>query len=225
MLERLADDLWTATSPLSTAGMQIGARMTVARLPGGGLFVHSPIRIDDTLRAEVQALGPVGFLVAPNKFHHLYLDGWVEAFPDAKLYGPIGLPEKRKDLRFDGILAEGHPDPGWGDAIDLVQFYGAPATNEVVFLHKPSRTLLMTDLAFNIHEPVNWITRIYLRIGKCHGRLKTTGIMRLVIRDKQAARQSVERIAGWDFDRIVVSHGEVQEHGGPDALRSAFEWL
>ena len=28
-----------------------------------------------------------------------------------------------------------------------------------------------------------------------------------------------------DFDRIVVSHGEVLEHGGPDALRAAFEWL
>lgn len=225
MLSKLDEDLWTATGPLSTAGIQIGVRMTVIRLPGGSLFVHSPMPIDDALRDEVQALGPVGFLVAPNKFHHLYLEGWIEAFPDAKLYGPIGLPEKRKKLRFDGILTEGQPDPGWGGVLDLVQFYGAPATNEVVFLHKPSRTLLMTDLAFNIHEADNWVTRMYLRIGKCEGRLKTTGLMRLVIRDKQAARQSVERMAAWDFDRIVVSHGEVMEHAGPDALRAAFEWL
>ena len=225
MLDRLDDDLWTATGPLSTGGIQVGARMTVIRLPCGALFVHSPLQIDDALRADVEALGPVGFLVAPNKLHHLYLNGWVEAFPEAKLYGVIGLPEKRKDLRFDGILAEGHPDPAWGDTLELMQFYGAPYTNEVVFLHKPSRTLLIADLAFNIRGPVNWITRTYLRIGSCHGRLKTTGIMRMFIRDKQAARQSVERMAGWDFDRIVVSHGEVLEHGGPDALRSAFEWL
>ena len=225
MLDRLDDDLWTATGPLSTGGIQVGARMTVIRLPCGALFVHSPLQIDDALRADVEALGPVGFLVAPNKLHHLYLNGWVEAFPEAKLYGVIGLPEKRKDLRFDGILAEGHPDPAWGDTLELMQFYGAPYTNEVVFLHNPSRTLLMTDLAFNIRGPVNRITRMYLRIGSCHGRLKTTGIMRMFIRDKQAARQSVERMAGWDFDRILVSHGEVLEHGGPDALRSAFEWL
>jgi glyoxylase-like metal-dependent hydrolase (beta-lactamase superfamily II) len=49
--------------------------------------------------------------------------------------------------------------------------------------------------------------------------------MRTAIRDKKAARESAERMLRWDFDRIVVSHGDVLEHGGPEALREAFAWL
>lgn len=224
MLQELDKDLYTAEGPFSTGGMQIGVRMNVLRLPDGGLFVHSPMALDDDLRRATDALGPVRFLVAPNKIHHLFLDDWVATYPEAKLWGPVGLPDKRKDLHFDGVLLD-EPAAAWAEVIDQQQFYGAAYTNEVVFLHKPTRTLVMTDLAFHITGPVNWITRAYLRIGRCHGRLKTTGIMRAVIRDKQAARESVERMLRWDFDRILVAHGEVLEHGGHAALREAFEWL
>lgn len=224
MLERLDRDLWTAAAPFGVGGLQLGVRMTAIRLSGGGLFLHSPIHYTEELRAALEPLGPVRFLVAPNKVHHLYLGEWKLAFPEAKLWGPVGLPDKRKDLRFDGVLID-RPDAAWADRIDQLQLYGAPHTSEVVFLHKPSRTLILTDLAFNIRGPVNWLTRAYLRIGSCYGRLATTLIMRMVIRDKKAARESLERICQWDFDRIVVCHGDVLEHGGPGALREALAWL
>jgi hypothetical protein len=224
MLESLAPDLWTATGPFSAGGMELGVRTTVARLPDDGLWVHSPIELTDALKADVDALGPVRFLVAPNKIHHLYLDKWVAAYPEARLHGVVGLPDKRKDLKWDGILLDGKPDPAWGGVFEQKHFLGAPHTNEMVFLHVPSRTLILTDLAFNIHE-AHLMTRLYLRIGNCYGRLKTTAIMRFFVRDKQAARASVDRLLEWDFDRIVVSHGDVLEHGGPAALREAFEWL
>jgi hypothetical protein len=224
MLERLDQDLWTAAAPFRVGGLELGVRVTALRLADGGLFLHSPIHYTEELRAALEPLGPVRFLAAPNKVHHLHLAGWKLAFPEAKLWGPVGLPDKRKDLRFDGVLVD-RPEPAWADRIDQLQFYGAPHTNEVVFLHRPTRTLLLTDLAFNIRGPVNRLTRAYLRIGGCHGRLATTLIMRLVVRDKKAARESLERICQWDFDRIVVCHGDVLEHGGPGALREAFAWL
>jgi hypothetical protein len=224
MLEPLAPDLWTATAPFAVAGLRLGVRTTVARLPDGSLWVHSPIPLGDALKAELDALGPVRFLVAPNKVHHLYLGDWVKAWPEARLYGVVGLPDKRKDLHFDGVLVDGKPDPAWGGVFEQKHFQGAPRTNEMVFLHVPSRTLILTDLAFNVHE-ANFLTRLYLRIGDCLGRLKTTLIMRLAVRDKAAARASLERLCEWDFGRIVVSHGEVLEDGGPAALRAAFEWL
>lgn len=224
MLQSLAPDLWTATAPFAAGGMQLGVRTTVARLVDGSLWVHSPVELTDELKSAVGTLGAVRFLVAPNKIHHLYLDKWVAAYPEARLYGVVGLPDKRKDLSWDGVLMDEKPDPAWGDAFEQRQFLGAPHTNEMVFLHVPSRTLILTDLAFNIHQ-ADFMTRLYLRIGNCRGRLKTTAIMRFFVRDKQAARASVERFLEWDFDRIVVSHGEVFEHGGPAALREAFEWL
>ena len=40
-----------------------------------------------------------------------------------------------------------------------------------------------------------------------------------------AARQALERILAWDFDRVMIAHGEVLESGGPDTLRVGYAWL
>ena len=42
---------------------------------------------------------------------------------------------------------------------------------------------------------------------------------------EQGAVASLERILSWDFDRVVVAHGDVLEHGGRDALRHGYRWL
>jgi len=45
------------------------------------------------------------------------------------------------------------------------------------------------------------------------------------IRDRAAARQSIERILRWDFERVIVSHGEVLDTGGRERVASAFAYL
>ncbi|MFM7427859.1 MAG: hypothetical protein ACKO7W_23145 [Elainella sp.] len=59
-------------------------RAVVLRLSDGSLFVLSPIQLTPEIRAEVDALGTVKFLVSPNHLHHLYLGDWSQAYPDAK---------------------------------------------------------------------------------------------------------------------------------------------
>ena len=39
-------------------------------------------------------------------------------------------------------------------------------------------------------------------------------VERGIFRDRRAARQSVERILQWDFDRVTVTHGEILDTGG-----------
>jgi hypothetical protein len=43
------------------------------RLSNGGLFIWSPIALSETLKREIDALGPVCCLVSPNQIHHLFL--------------------------------------------------------------------------------------------------------------------------------------------------------
>jgi len=38
-------------------------------------------------------------------------------------------------------------------------------------------------------------------------------------------RASIDRILQWDFDRIIMAHGDVVESGGKAALRGAFSFL
>ena len=40
-----------------------------------------------------------------------------------------------------------------------------------------------------------------------------------------AVVKSLERILAWEFDRIILSHGDVVERGGKTAFRRAFAWL
>ena len=129
--------------------------MTVIRLPDGGLFLHSPVRLDDRLRSELDALGTVRAVVAPNKAHHLYVGDYRVPYPKARFYGALGLQTKRRDLAFFGMLGD-EPMPEWRGAIEQRFFRGAPWLNEVVFFHPASRTLVLTDLAFNVPTGKVW---------------------------------------------------------------------
>jgi hypothetical protein len=101
----------------------------------------------------------------------------------------------------------------------------APYENEVVFFHRASRTLILCDLAFNFGPRAAAPTRLLMRLLRSYGRFGPSKVDPLLIRDRRAARESLEHILRWDFDRVVVAHGEVLESGGREALREGYAWL
>jgi hypothetical protein len=223
-LTPLAPDLWVATRPLKLLVGDIGARMTVVRLRDEDLLLHSPVALDAATRAALDGLGRVRWIVGPSKVHHLFLPAYVRAYPEAALCGAPGLPEKRTDLRFAHLL-DGTLRSAWGGEVEYVPFGGAPGLNEVVFFHPASRTLVLTDLAFNVRRGGPNRARIFHALVGAVGRFGPHRIVRLAIRDRQAARRSVDRILAWDFDRVVVSHGDVLETGGRYQVETAFAFL
>jgi hypothetical protein len=216
-------DLWIADAPLRFFGLEVGARMTVVRLPGGALLLHSPIAATGSLVREVQALGRVAYLVAPNRLHHLFIGEWKRAFPDASIHVAPGLDTKRPDLAISAVLGD-EPDPGWRDVLDQVLVRGFPFANEVVFFHRPSATLVAADLAFNLGSSSPPLTRIVIGLIGSLGRLSPTLLERLMVRDRAAFRRSLERILDWPFERVVVAHGEVVESGGREQLARGYAW-
>jgi glyoxylase-like metal-dependent hydrolase (beta-lactamase superfamily II) len=64
-----------------------------------------------------------------------------------------------------------------------------------------------------------------MRLLRSYGHFGPSTLDPWLIRDRGAARASLERILGWDFDRVVVAHGDVLEHGGREALRQGYRWL
>ncbi|MCG8588678.1 MAG: DUF4336 domain-containing protein [Proteobacteria bacterium] len=223
-MRQLHSDLWIVDRPLRFLGLEVGARMTVVRLPGPKLLLHSPIAPDAELLREVKALGPVAYLVAPNRFHHLFVGEWQRSCPDASIYVAPGLDTKRAELPIAGVLGD-EPEPAWKGAIDQVLLAGFPFANEVVFFHRPSATLIAADLAFNVGSSSPPLTRIAFRLGGAYGRLAPTVLERLLVRDRAAFRRSLERILEWPFDRVVVAHGEVSEQGGREELIRGYSWI
>lgn len=223
-LTQLDENLWVAARPLKLAVGDIGCRMTVIRLPSGGLLLHSPVPLDEATRHALDALGPVRWILGPSKVHHFYLGGYAAAYPEAALLGAPGLAEKRRDLRFQGVLDD-RAAPDFEGAVAHHLFAGAPMMNEVVLLHRPSRTLVLTDLAFNVPRGGQSGARLFHWLVGAVGRFGPHRIVRLGIRDRAAARRSVDAILRWDFARVIVAHGEVLEGDGHAAMTRAFAWL
>jgi hypothetical protein len=122
MLEEFGPDLYVANGPaVSFYGFPHPTRMAVAKLSDNSAWVWSPVGRSEELASAVDAIGPVGQIVSPNKLHHLFLGEWAKRWPDARLYAPPGLARKRLDLRFDAELAD-EPDPAWAADIDQVIF-------------------------------------------------------------------------------------------------------
>jgi hypothetical protein len=224
MLVEHATSLYTVDRPLGLWIAEIGTRMTVIRLADGGLFLHSPVRLDTELRADLDALGPVRAIVAPSKAHHLFVGDYVAAYPEAVLFAAPGVGDKRRELVVGSVLGD-DPPRAWTGEIEQHLVRGVPALNEVLFFHVPSRTLLVTDLVFNVpRSDVAGARMFYAMVGAAD-RFAPHRIVRLAFRDKTAARRSIDTVLDWDFDRVVVSHGRVLENGGREKFRAAFGWL
>jgi hypothetical protein len=222
-LQPLAPDLWVASRKLPLWIGEIGCRMTVVRL-GGELLLHSPVPLDAATREALDRLGRVRWIVGPSKVHHFHLGDYARAYPEAQLCGAPGLAAKRRDLRFDAVIDDAAPPP-WGEALPVRLLRGAPAMNEVVFFHPSSRTLVLTDLAFNVPADGGG-ARLFHRLVGATGRFGPHRIVRLGIRDRRATSASLRAIHAWDFDRVIVSHGDVLERGGKAAFERAFaRWL
>ena len=223
-MQQLHSDLWIADSPMRFVGLEIGAQMTMVRLPGSELLLHSPVAATVELVREVKALGPVAYLVAPNRFHHLSVGEWLQACPEASVYVAPGLDKKRPDLKIAGVLTD-EPEPGWAGTIDQVLVVGFPLANEVVFFHRPSTTLIATDLAFNVGSSSPPLTGLAFRLGRAYDRLSPTLLERLFVRDRPAFRRSLERVLEWPFERVVIAHGQVSETGGREELARGYSWV
>lgn len=225
MIQRLADGLWHVQHAFKVNGLPLTTRMTLARLPCGGLWLHSPVPLGPALRAAVQALGPVRHIVAPSKTHHLFLTDCAQAFPDAALFGAPGLPQKRPDVAGLRELPMGADAP-WSDELACLLFEGIPYANETVWLHHRSRTLIVTDLLQWWQGDMALSARFYARVTGVRRGLAVPKTVRLLVRDREAARRSAKRILDWPFERVVTAHNAVIDAGARQQVERALScWL
>ncbi|MDD9947536.1 MAG: hypothetical protein OXU20_41230 [Myxococcales bacterium] len=215
-LRTLAPGVHVAEATQRFSGLSVGARMTVLELTGG-LLVHSPVAIDP---AALGHLGAARWVLAPNLLHHLHVGTWVAAGLEA--WAAPGLPDKRPDIRFHGVV-ETDTCP-FGSDIRLLALQCFPFTNEVVLLHRPSRTLVVADLVFNFPPTAPWLTRAAMWCLCGYPGCRTTLLERAGMH-RPTARQELRTLAEWDFDRVIMAHGDIIETGGKAAMLNAFRWL
>ncbi len=222
MRELVAGQVRVQEHPVRFAGGRLLTRMTLLTLADGGLLMHSPIPVDAALRREIDAIGEVRAIVAPSTFHHLFVADAQRAYPDVPTYAVAGLAKKRRDLHFQPLV-----DNIWAEEIDRVTV-GNRVMREIVMLHRASRTLIAVDLVENFRDETpgtDRVLRAWIKLFGMWNKPRPAPELRLLTFDRASARVAVEQILSWDFDRMVIAHGELFESGAKDALREAWRFV
>ncbi len=225
----VAADLWVVdAAPIAlVAGLRIPVRMTVIRI-GGALLLHSPTGYSESLRDRLAALGTIRHLIAPSLAHWMFVAAWQRAIPDATVWAPPGLAARRQvraaGLRIDRELGDA-PPPEWGGVVDQWVIPGAFGYHEIAFLHRPSRTLILTDLVQGF-EPA----RLPKAMGAAVRLLGNDGgtplHLRAVLWPQRAAVAVTARgMLDAAPERLVVTHGRWFATDATAVVRRAVRWV
>lgn len=227
-MKNIAENIWIFDGEaVNFLSLPFTTRMTIVVLNDGELWVHSPIKLEPELQAQVETLGVVKYIIAPNHLHHLFVEGWQQAYPNSLSYGTEEVIKKRSDISFHGTLDEAMKAP-WAEELDQLLFTGSPAMEEAIFFHKKSGVLLVTDLIENFSgEAFPFFKR---QIARFTGILAPNGKMPIDWRfsfypKKGEARRHIERILSWKPKIIILSHGLIIEENAEDFLRESFRWV
>lgn len=216
------NSVWHAQQPLKFGPISLTTRMTVVRLRDGSLWVHSPISPTRELIEELQQVGTVRYVVAPNKSHHLFFLEFLSAHPAAQGYIAAGLELKRPDLkRFPQVPREAP----WDGEIQGFFIEGLPILNETVWFHSDSGTLVLTDLLFCFAETNRGVTALVSKLLGVRGRLGMSRTMKWATKDKQALARSVLPLLSLPVRRVIVAHDQIINEQPVEKLVQAFAWL
>lgn len=224
LVELVRKQIWHVQAPVSFAGIGMKTRMTVVRLADGKLWIHSPVRVGPALRQTLHQLGDVAYVCAPNRFHHRFVDEFMAGYPHASLFVAPGLPNKRSALRYVRVLSN-EPEPEWDRDLDQLVFEGMPKLSEVVWLHRRSKTLILTDLCSYFKEDAAAVTRLLVRMLGVYRTFGMSRTMRFMVKDRNKARASRDRILNWDFERVIVAHEHNVMRNGKQVVAGALAWL
>lgn len=212
---QLAENLWELHGEWSN---KFGRRCTVIRLPDGRVVVHNAFELEPKDLQWLQSLGPVAIVIAPNVFHTSDA-GWMAKKTGAALFVP-----KEKFASFAGLnpqdVNRAFPAlPG----LRCIPMLGT-RVSEAAFLHEPSLTLILCDLAFNMPDVFTGFERTMMKWNKIGGRFGPSRLTKWVFaKNREELLRSYKTLLQLDFDRVIVNHGDVLETDGKEKLRQGVE--
>ncbi|KAI5290433.1 hypothetical protein KEM54_001552 [Ascosphaera aggregata] len=240
----------TFSLPFSRFGcVPIGGRATIVKLQTGALAVFSPVAYTPSVKGKVNSLGNrVKYLIAPDIEHYLQIQAWKTLYPSAEIIGPHGLQEKfetnpaTKDLKIDYIFTPDNKHqlkikPDFDEEFDY-EYVDAHQNRELVFCHKPTKTLIEADLMFNLPAHEQYSKSAENPQGSAQAKLMNKAgsaavncnswqrrfLWYAALRDHKSSKPSIARVANWHFERIIPCHGDVIEEDAKSVFLDVFKW-
>ncbi|MDD9951962.1 MAG: DUF4336 domain-containing protein [Zetaproteobacteria bacterium] len=220
-----SESIWTYEFQQKIAflpGIYFPTRSTIIRLKSQDLAIISPGPFDIETADRIRNLGSVKHLIAPNKFHHLYLHHAAKTFPNAKVYGPRGLSSKNKSLlNILSPLETTHQNIS--EELEWYSILGNSYLDEWVVIHRCTKTLIVTDLLFNMGKQNSLLTTCLLKAVGCYCRIGQSKIWRMTTRDKVAYKKSLLHLTEKEWTSVIMAHGEITKDA--EAARQCMQKL
>ncbi|THH01291.1 hypothetical protein EW026_g1387 [Hermanssonia centrifuga] len=209
----------------------MGGRSTAIKLSSGGVWVVASTPLNTETKETIDAMGSVEYILAASADHHLFLGEWKNAYPEAKIIGMEGLPEKKKAERwaFFGSYGIDPPAATYGFENDIQScYFSGFSKKDVAWLHIPSKTLIVADLLFNLPAKEQYSKSSsspklafffpnFEPYSKFHQKFVWNEG-----KDKNAMKRDAQTVSEWDFERIIPCHGDVIEEDARKAWASAY---
>lgn len=216
-MEQVSENLWVLRYPLRVLGAQLGRTVTVIRLASGELVIHSTAPFTSSDAGSIRALGRPAWLLDATLFHDTFAAAGCAAFPETRFAAPAGF-----SFATEQGFSLGTPPSEWRNQVEVLALEGIPRLREHVFFHRPTRTLIVADLVFNFGPEHSAWTHWFFRWG---GDIREfpgmSRLFRTCIKDRTAFASSLQRMMQWDFERLIVGHGDIIGIGAKAKLASA----
>lgn len=193
-------------------------RSTVLRLNSGDSIMVSPIDFSEADWAQIKSNLQVRHIVAPCDLHHLFVKSAKKHLKDAKLWATKELAHKRSDLTWDFELLP----KNWtmGDEIELIPILGG-STHEMMFYHKQAKTLVVTDLIFNLHNRKGFLTWVIQQAFGTWNKPAISRWFKTTLKNKKEFKITAEKILSLDIEMIVMAHGDIIAENAKGVLTNA----
>lgn len=193
-------DIWSINGPeVVFASAPMHTRMTVIRLQDGRLWIHLPIKLTQKVSGFLAELGgSVAALIAPNKYHYMFIEPWRTAFPETRVFAEEHLTRKQPCLASVQILNDSSPSI-YAQNIDQIVFRGNNLFQKAVFFHKAHGSLIFTDLMTDLNtKGMKLLPRLFLRFeGISYPNGSIPRVYRCFTQDKAKARDALQRTRWW----------------------------
>ena len=131
-------------------------------------------------------------------------------------------------VSFDEKLTDKAPQ-AWADQIEQLVFKGSTYIEEVVFFHKDSQTLILTDLIENFEverfpSPLRSKAYKLVRVAAPDGQTPIDYRMTFIGHQKEA-KDCLEQMLAWKPEKIILAHGCCFLENGAAELRRALRWI
>jgi Domain of unknown function (DUF4336) len=228
-LQRFGQNIWIADGPnVRDMGLLFTTRMTVIKLSDGSLWLESPVTPSAETLEQIRQLGAVRYLVAATQRHIWRLSAWHELFPDAQVWAPrnarlaVGtVPATARDLFTDT------PPEEWKQDLEQLAFRGSALLKEVAFFHRISHSVILGDIvqANPIIRGTPFRNILITAFGVAAPDGGVPPDIRLSFRDRDLARQSLDTMLAWNFDKLIIAHGACIRSDAKTYVQNAFRWL